>query len=466
MQKNKYKTLLSDTLIFALGSFGSKVILFLLVPLYTNILSTEEYGIAELVYTISELLMPFVSLVIFDAVIRFGLKKAEKKEDVLLCALVVMVAGCIVTILITPAFGLYDPLINFKWYICAYVISYMSTSIFFTYLKVMNKNRMYAFFSILQTFLVACLNVVLLVVLRIGVRGYLLSNIIAHVITAILVFVVGRLYEDVIKAKFKKHLLIQMIKYSAPLVLNNVSWWIIHSSDKIMIEIMITASALGLYTVATKIPSLINTLISIFSQAWGLSAVREYEDTNDLEFYSNVFRMYATLCFGMCVCLVSITKLFMRFYVGKEFLEAWRYVPLLLVAATFSAIASYFGTLYGALQKSVNNMLTTLTAAVTNFFLNYYFIRIIGLWGAVLGTVVAYVVIALIRMADVRRYIPFKIDNLAFILTAIIAVSQAILVSIGYNSYVISAVAITLFFIVQRKSLALLFDKAKAIIRR
>lgn len=466
MKKNKYKTLISDTLIFALGNFGSKVILFLLVPLYTNVLSTGEYGTAELVYTMSELLMPFVSLVIFDAVIRFGLKKNENRENVLLCAIIVMVIGSIITVAITPAFNLYLPIAKYKWYLCGYVISYMSTSIFFTYLKVMNKNRMYAFFSILQTFFIACLNIFLLVVLRIGIIGYLLSNILAHSFVAVLLFIFGKLYIDIKKAKFKKSLLIQMIKYSSPLILNNVSWWIIHSSDKIMIQLMLTESALGLYTVATKIPSLINTLISIFSQAWGLSAVREFEDTNDYSFYSNVFKIYNALCFGASICLVSVTKLFMAFYVGKDFFPAWKYVPLLLVATSFSAIASYFGTLYGALQKSVNNMLTTLSAAVINVVLNYLFIKMVGLWGAVIGTVIAYIIIAFIRMIDVRRYIKFEINMVAFLVTAILAVSQALLISIGCNVYIISFFTIVFFAVMQKKLLKILWVKINVILRK
>ena len=75
---NKYKRLISDTVIFAIGNLGSKIILFFMVPLYTNYLSAEEYGTSDLVFTIAQLLMPFVSLVIFDAVLRFGLSKNAK----------------------------------------------------------------------------------------------------------------------------------------------------------------------------------------------------------------------------------------------------------------------------------------------------------------------------------------------------------------------------------------------------
>ena len=69
----KYKTLFKDSLIFAIGNIGSKMIVFFLVPFYTYYLTPDEYGVSDLVFTISQLTIPFFSLVIFDAVIRFGL---------------------------------------------------------------------------------------------------------------------------------------------------------------------------------------------------------------------------------------------------------------------------------------------------------------------------------------------------------------------------------------------------------
>ena len=77
--RNKVKKLIKDFFIFALGSLGSKVILFLLVPLYTSFLSTEEYGIADLIFTLTQVLVPIVSLSIWQGVIRFGLSKNQKK---------------------------------------------------------------------------------------------------------------------------------------------------------------------------------------------------------------------------------------------------------------------------------------------------------------------------------------------------------------------------------------------------
>lgn len=443
--KQKIYNLLKDTLIFAIGSIGSKLILFILMPIYTNCLTEAEYGISELIFSVSQLLIPFLSLVIFDAVVRFGLSKEDKPEDVLLIGMLVFLAGSVLTVAITPVIGLYDALAPWKWYLCVYIIFNMLNSITGCYLKSVDKNRLFAAVNILQTLVLAVLNIVLLVYLRAGVKGYLVSTIAASMVACLVIFAFGGLLGTLKKARFRPELLKKMVVYSAPLILNNVSWWVIHSSDKVMIELMIGSAALGIYTVATKIPSLINVIIAIFSQAWNISSVREAEGGGDRVFYSRVFLLYQVLTFGAVIGLNGIIKPFMSFYVGDSFLAAWKYIPLLLAAAAFSAVSAYFGSLYAALKKSVNNMVTTLVAAAVNIVLNYLWIERWGLWGAAFATLAAYILLSTMRMIDVRRYISVEISAVRYILNSCLIVAQAVFVALAYHIYLCSAVILVVY---------------------
>ena len=445
--EHKYRTLLKDTAVFAIGNIGSKFILFFLVPLYTSCLTSGEYGTSELVFTVAQLVMPFVTVVIFDAVIRFGLMPNERKEDIILVGVLVWLFGSIAMIALTPLIGLYGPIREWKWHLCIYVISASATSIEMNYLKVKGKNRAYAIISIFQTAVLAGLNVWLLAFLHIGVRGYLCANIFANIITAIVSFIVVGLAKELRAAKFNKSLFKQMVLYSAPLILNNISWWVIHSSDKIMIETMIGAAALGVYTVATKIPALINVVISIFQQSWGLSSIHEMETSNDTNFYSTVFKGYSFLTFSACIGLVTIIKPFMSIYVSEDFFSAWIYVPPLLVSAVFSSIAAYFGTMYGALKKSLNSMITTVCGALVNIVINYIFIKLVGIWGAVIGTVAAYVLLANIRMINVRKYVKIRVEWTHYILNIAIVCVQAILATMDFHVYAVSACCIFAFIL-------------------
>ena len=448
----KYNILFRDTIIFALGSLGSKVILFFLVPLYTNYLSTEEYGIADLVFTTAQLLVPIVSIVIYEAVIRYGLMKGQNPAEVLKVSLVIGSIGSFVTIAATPLFNYYNPIAPWKWYLCAYVILNFNANILKSYLKVKDKNKTYAVISVFQTFVMAISSVIFIAILHTGVQGYLVANIIAAGAAAFFAAVAGDTIYNVRHAKFNKALCVEMIKYSTPLILNDLSWWAIHSSDKIMIEAFIGASTLGLYTVASKIPSLINVMISIFGQAWGLSSIREIESSNDTKFYTTVFEGYMYITFGACIVLVAIIKPFMMFYVGQDFRSAWIYVPALLVSAVFSSVSSYYGQMYGALKKSVNSMLTTLSGAVINIVVNYVLIQLIGIWGAVFGTVAAYVFLAASRMIDVGRYIKIDINFKAFLANCLIIAVQSVLVSRDTYIIAVSIASLVAFLLVNRNT--------------
>ena len=68
-EKNRY--LFKNTLIFTLGNFGSKFITFLLVPLYTNTLSTSGYGVLDIINAIIMIGVPIVTLNISESVMRF-----------------------------------------------------------------------------------------------------------------------------------------------------------------------------------------------------------------------------------------------------------------------------------------------------------------------------------------------------------------------------------------------------------
>lgn len=448
----KGKVLIKDIVIFGIGSIGSKLILFFLVPLYTNYLSTSEYGTSDLVVTISQLLVPFVSVVIFDAVFRFGLSKYENAESVLKCSLFIFMLGSIATLVISPLFLLYQTVSNYVVYIAVLTMFTMFHSILTAYLKVIDKNKIYALISIVQTLVLATMNIVLLICFRTSINGYLISNVISFVIPDIFLFVYLKVPSVVKNVKLDKRLLKEMLMYSAPLILNNVSWWVIHSSDKMMVEMMIGASALGIYTVAAKIPSLINVAISIFQQAWGISTIKEYESTEDTSFYTQVLRVYTLISF-MATCVITfVIRPFMSIYVGSDFGDAWKYVPLLLQAACYNAFAIFYGSLYGALKKSKNNMLSTLIAAIVNIIVNYVLIIYVGVWGAVIGTFVAYLVLAIVRIIDVNRFIKIKFNWFSFIASSVVVLLQGVSMSLDFYPYIISTISVILLIIINIKT--------------
>ena len=69
---NKYQTLAANTILMSAGTFGSKLLVFLMVRFYTGYLTPAEYGTADLITQTANLLIPLVSLDITDAVFHFA----------------------------------------------------------------------------------------------------------------------------------------------------------------------------------------------------------------------------------------------------------------------------------------------------------------------------------------------------------------------------------------------------------
>lgn len=455
----KYKHLFLNTIVFSIGTIGSKLILFFLVPFYTNVLSVTDYGISELVFSISQLLIPLFSLAIYDALLRFGLSKAYDKKEVFQITNFVLVTGSLLLICLTPLFGFYKAIADWKWYVCIYgIVSFFSTNNL-TYLKVYEKNKSYSILCIVQALLLALFNILFLLILKMGISGYLLSSICSTGIIAFVSFFGWGLYKDLKIKNLNKPLLKKIIVYSIPLMVNSLSWWIIHSSDKIMIQLMVDDSSLGLYTAASKIPSLINVVITIFIQAWGISSIADIDSEHDKEFYKNVFNGFYTILFVFASLLILLIKFFMRIYVGKSFFESWIFVPLLILAACFNGISSFCGSIYNALYKAKNMMYTTIITALLNIILNYTFILFFSTWGAIIGTVVSYFVISIVRLVDVRRFESFDVNIIKYVMFVIVLSIQSILVSLECYIYVVSILSFVILLLLSIKDVLRLFKQ-------
>ena len=458
----KYRRLIKDTAVFAVGSLGSKIILFFLVPLYTNYLTTSEYGTADLISTLCTLIMPFVSLSVSNAVLRYGMKKDENYKSVITNAFIILILSSILTVLITPVIGFYRPAYEWKMYLAVQIILSNVSEVQKAYLKVKNRNRLISIIGIFHTAILAGGNIVYLTLLKAGVRGYLLSGIISQAFCIVVYFFTGEMHKDIRLKNRNYKLMFDMVKYSSPLVFSGISWWVLHSSDKVMIEWMIGASALGLYTAATKIPSLINVITGIFNQAWGISTIKEYEASNEAGFYVKIFNLYSTFLFLTGSFIIVIAKPFMSIYVGEAFRDSWRYVPFLLFSAIFYSHFAFMGSIYLALKKPTNDMWTSVFCAFLNIIINYIGIRTIGTNGAVLGTLISYAVFTAVRIYDVKRYLSYDIDIRCLIINSgLVAILTC---AITFNIFSMITSILCLFGVVlnNRNIVLLILKKAMA----
>ncbi|MDM0760186.1 flippase [Clostridium perfringens] len=403
-EKIRSRYLLKNTIIFAIGSFGTKMISFFLVPLYTNILTIQEYGTVDLFNTICMVLVPILTLNISDSVMRFALDKNSNKEEIMSIGLLCLGISVILGYLIFPFINLINIDADFAIYIYIYTVTQGFSQVFLMYLRGKEKLLEYSIGSIIQSFTIALFNIIFLIVLKKGIKGYFTAYILSNIITACYAFICGNVKEVFIKFEIKWGLAKQMVKYSIVLIPNTFMWWIMNSSDRIMVTAMLGAAANGIYAIAYKIPTLLNTITGIFNQAWSYSAISE-ADCEDIDEYSNkVYNNLVSIVVLVATLLLIMMKPFLKIYVDKSYYIAWMYTPFLIIAFVFMTLGSFLATSYTVSKDSKGFLYSGIVGAIINLVLNWILIPKIGVFGAAIATCISYISVYLYRSLDIQKY--------------------------------------------------------------
>ena len=287
--RNSY--LVKNTIIFTLGNLGSKFITFFLIPLYTNALTTTEYGVVDLITTVGTVAVPIITLNICESVMRFALDKDANNKKITQIGTNILLIGMIIGLLIFPICYSFDKLSQYAVFAYFYVISLAASQLYLCDLRGKELLIYYSIGNVLHTFFIAALNILFLLVFKEGIEGYLKAYIIANTLTAMYALVVGKGYNSFSFFKIDKDLFIRMTKYSVVLIPNSFMWWIMNSSDRIMVSSMVGISANGIYAVSYKLPTLVSTLTTIFNQAWSYSAIREEGAVDESEYNNKIFKV-------------------------------------------------------------------------------------------------------------------------------------------------------------------------------
>ena len=315
----KYKQLASNMAIFSLSLVLSKLILSLMLPLYTRTMTRAEYGNAELLINISQLFIPVCTAAIPSAVFRFCMDESFKHEDVFKTGSPVMMISCVMFFLTSFCVQLIAPLSELGIYY--FFISFLTSirSYMSLYTKSCGKNIIFSVDVIAYNLLLSIWNIILLSVLRLGLTGFFLSIIFANAGSICLLMFLGKFHLDFSHGKFNKNLIIQMLVYSFPVIFTDIVWGLISTTDKYMISNRLSESANGIYSAASKIPAVLSLITGTFTEAWTLSAIQDYGKGDERGFYENIFFATHTALSGMVLVMLAINNIFIPIFLGSEF---------------------------------------------------------------------------------------------------------------------------------------------------
>ena len=448
----QYRKLGKDFLLMFIGNFSSKILIFLLVPFYTSCMTTEQYGIVDIITTSVSLLCPFLSLTIAEAVMRFALEKNSDIKQVFSIGFYITVFSILIMLLISPV--VFFSNILKPYYV--YMILYYIVSVFLLFVNQFAKGidnvKEFTIAGILQTVVTILCNLVFLLFLQKGIDGYLLSYIIGYAIGILYLAYNLNFGQYLLRIShieieyFKK-----MVRFSVPLIANNLAWWILNSSDKYMIQFLRGASDVGVYSVAYKIPTIMTTITSLFSASMRISAIPNYEEEESKKFVNKTF--YGYICLLGCITsgMIVCVKIFAWILFQKDFFIAWRVSAILLLGYMFYAIAEYIGIVFLATNKTTYILHSCATGAVINIILNIILINYMGYIGAAVATVISYFVLLIIRIIKARYIMNFGTSIWMLLISSVLILIE--ICSILENSIVVAILMVVIICAINLRTL-------------
>lgn len=457
---NRKKYLAKNTALFAINNIGTRLITFFLVPLYTSALTTNDYGVADLVSTVATVLVPILTLNVGEAVMRFSLDDDANLNEIMSVGILIAFASSIISLLVIPVSWHVSLISGYGIVISLYCIMSGVYAINVCYLRGQERLLQYAVCNIIHIFSTAVLNIVLLLKFKMGLTGYFLSYILGYLIGIIYSIVAGDIVKTIKQFKWNEQLAKKMISYSIVLVPTSFMWWIMNSSDRLMVTAIVGAAANGIYAVSYKVPTVLSTMSTVFNQAWSYSAIKEDKKEDREEFNNRMFSMLSCFQFVITAGLLLIIKPFMRIYVSENYYTAWEYTPYLLIGFLFMSFGTFLSTSYTVNKDSKGFLFSGMAGAILNIILNLLLIPKMGTSGAALATCISYITVFLYRSVDTRKYIKIKLVTIRNVVSIALLIMMSIALFIENNlSLVILSACFAALIVIHARTVIILLEE-------
>ncbi|KGI86325.1 hypothetical protein JY98_08815 [Exiguobacterium mexicanum] len=400
--KSRTESLFKDSLILSIGDLGSKLLIFALVPFFTFYLSSVEYGKLDLIQVTITLLIPLITLSVYEATLRFVLD-GENAKVVFSNGAIVIVLGVIFSGLCLVIYSILMGIPDFYYLVFLVFCLNMFYIYLLNFCRSLKKLKLYALNSLLYSVSLFMGVVFLVGHFQYGLHGFFIANIISYLLSLAHLFGGINIRSYLSVKVLNLNTIIQMLSYSLPLMPNSLMWWIINASSRYLILFFLGTSFNGLFAVSSKLSGIIAVFNSIFFKAWQLSAI-EHKDSKDSGKYNLVaFQYFSSFIFLLVSILIIIVKpLFST--LGEEYIKAWKYTPLLLIAVVFSSLSSFLGTNYIVNKNTKDIFYTSLIGAGVTLVLNVLLIPIMGLYGVGFSSIAGFLTMSIIRWRSIVAY--------------------------------------------------------------
>jgi O-antigen/teichoic acid export membrane protein len=395
---SEIKLITKHSSIYGLANFIQRAIALLMLPVYTRFLNTSDYGMLEILYFVVTFVSIIMGLGISEAMGRFyyDSDSANEKNKVISTTIVGFGSISIIVGLLlffisdfmsVQLFSSSEFVTHFKLIFIILACEFMVQS-GLAFLRVKQKSSKLLFFSITHLLTSITLNVLFLVIFKMGVLGILLGTLIANVIVGgTMMFIII----NQVGFNFSSELYKKMIKYGMPLIPSSLSEYIIIASDRFFLKELSGLHYTGIYSIGYKIGATIHRFVtSPFIQIWYPRRFESYENENSQQTYGKIFTYFTWILIFVGLGIVLLSEDLIKIITPQEYWIAFQVVPIIVLAHIFHSFYYHFSVEISYHKKTIYFAYINISTAVMNLVLNYFLIKSYNLWGAAYATLLTY----------------------------------------------------------------------------
>lgn len=410
---NREKELIRNTAIVAIGKICTKIWIFVLLPFYTAMLSTEEYGTVELINTYVSLLLPVVAFQISDALFRFTIDARKEPEKLKRIVSTIILFCMFQSVMFGIVFGIGQSFLDIPYKIFLYlnVLANIFSGAFLQLCRGMGDNTGYAVGSFFIAGSAVVLNIALVLIYNWGAKGLLIATFISHMVGIAYIVWKEKVFKLLRLKYFDAMLLKDMLSYSLPLIPNYLCWWILGASDKTVVSYFLGVAENGILSVSQKFSTAYTTVYNVFNLTWTESASMHKNDPDSEKYFSDIIEKAFRLLASGCTALIAVLALVFPLLINEKFDASYYQIPIYMLSAFLHSVIGIFSVVYIALKRTKEIARTSLFAAMINLVFNVCLIKYIGLYAASISSVVAYAILLFVRYLDIQKYVRVRIKK-------------------------------------------------------
>lgn len=415
------KELARNTVIIFIGKICTQSLSFLLLPLYTSILSVQEYGITEIYATYQMLIICVLFAQIEQSVFRFIIDNRgsrDGKETVISTTLAFFLFQTAVLLLLFLA-AVRFAAVKYAGLLLLGTLASALSAVLLQAARGLGDNTGYARGSFICAGFTMLIHVYMITVVRAGAAGVLLGNICGHLLASVYLSGRLRIYNYLRLCRIRPAELKELLCYSLPLVPNALSWWLVSASDRIIVSIFLGNAMNGILSVSQKFSTVYSNMYTMFNMAWCESAAVHIGDGDQGEFIqtviTNAFYLFSCIALG----IIAAMPFLFPWLVRGDYEAALYQIPIYMLSAFFNVIQGLYSVVYIAMKKTTKLAKSTMAAAAINLVIHLALISRLGLYAASVSSAVSYAVIGVLRYRDVNRFIGARLDRKAVLMTGL-----------------------------------------------